>query len=77
MMGNFSIKEMKRQFGKTVREIFKRRDNGLNVSQVDAYKIFEEMTTSKQLKAIDNDHVPLTLEERQKYPKIAKGSCKI
>ena len=58
--------------GKTVREICKRRDNGLNVSQVDAHKIFEEMVTSKQLKAIDNDHVPLTLEERQKKSQNCK-----
>ena len=70
--GEFLLQGDENAIGKTVREICKRRDNGLNVSQVDAHKIFEEMVTSKQLKAIDNDHVPLTLEERQKKSQNCK-----
>ena len=76
--GEFLLQGDENAIGKTVREICKRRDNGLNVSQVNAHKNFEQMVTSKQLKAIENDHVPLTLEERQKKsPKIAKRSCNL
>ena len=59
-----------RSIGKTVNEICKRRENGLDISQVDALRIYDEVNAMKE-REYDSDHVPLSEEERQKkVPKL-------
>ena len=68
--GEFLLQGDERSIGKTVNEICKRRENGLDISQVDALKIYDEVTASKG-RQIDSNHVPLSFEERQKkVPKL-------
>ena len=68
--GEFLLQGDERSIGKTVNEICKRRENGLDISQIDALQIYDEVTTAKRSE-IDSDHVPLSFEERQKkVPKL-------
>ena len=68
--GEFLLQGDERSIGKTVNEICKRRENGLDISQVDALKIYDEVNAMKE-REYDSDHVPLSDEERQKkVPKL-------